>query len=62
MAGGLGGQGGTKHVVDRQKHKVLVEGASGQLVWLDVRDLALRGLTLCVCVLLLSVARSVTVT
>lgn len=49
-AGGLGGQGVTKHVVDRQKHKVLVEVASDQLVWLGVRHvLSRRGLSLRVC-------------
>lgn len=30
--GSGGGHGETKHVVDRQKHKVLVEGASSQPV------------------------------
>lgn len=33
VTGGSGrGHGETKHVVDRQKHKVLVEGVSGQPV------------------------------
>lgn len=38
--GGPEGQGVARHVADRQKHTVLVEGASGWLVWPDVLDLA----------------------
>lgn len=33
--GGLRGQGVTKYVEDRQKHTVLLERSSGQLVWLE---------------------------